>query len=664
MRKLTLKLCLWFVVCLVGALPTGCTTAEPEQTVAVIPEQTIAVFNIDWSDAPLDVVTRVKLDSYMYGRFASAGFKIAPYYTVGGRVDDRRRLSQDGCDDLPCRSAIGKELAAQKLLLSRLIQIGGSCWLLSQIYDIKTETMEKVAEATGSCTEEGIAASIDRVIAAFKGEVDSTSVASRVETKQVPDRGSRVINVSIWLDGELAGETPIAIPENSSGIYQLVLKSPDFVSTEGELVIPDAQHALFQGELVGNWGQIHVTSDPPGAAVRLDDRTVKNKTTPCVLERVKPGLHTVGFELDGYTLRDDEVIVEQGETASVSIKLYPEHGHLAITSSYTDGVKCEGDLRIDGKLVGKTPWAGFVTAVVPHIIEVQCPDGKARREVFVRVNWSEEEEVVVKVMPKSVGSCLDGWCLIPAGRFKMGSPLSEEGREEDEGPVHSVRIKRPFYMKQVQVTQGEWVAVKDGSDGSIPDDFGPCGENCPADSVSWFEAVAYANVLSEKEGYETCYTMSGCRDLAPGVLPDLLDCVITFKGVGCKGYRLPTEAEWEYAARAGDTGTIYGDPEEIAWYSDNSSLEIHPVAQKAPNAWGLYDMFGNVGEWVQDKYHDSYHRAPTDGSAWESPEGIFRGTRGGSWYCSANDVRAADRDRAEPDHQFEGIGFRLVRSVR
>ena len=110
--------------------------------------------------------------------------------------------------------------------------------MLSQIYDIKTETMEKVAEATGSCTEEGIAASIDRVIAAFKGEVDSTSVASRVETKQVPDRGSRVINVSIWLDGELAGETPIAIPENSSGIYQLVLKSPDFVSTEGELVIP------------------------------------------------------------------------------------------------------------------------------------------------------------------------------------------------------------------------------------------------------------------------------------------------------------------------------------------------------------------------------------------------------------------------------------------
>jgi formylglycine-generating enzyme required for sulfatase activity len=170
--------------------------------------------------------------------------------------------------------------------------------------------------------------------------------------------------------------------------------------------------------------------------------------------------------------------------------------------------------------------------------------------------------------------------LISAGDFYMGS--EESG---DEKPVHKVKINNPFYLGIYPVTQREWKAVMDDN----PSYFK--GDDMPVEQVSWDDVQEFIKKLNEKEGTDR--------------------------------YRLPSEAEWEYACRVGTTSRYsFGDDEsklgDYAWYDDNSGDKTHPVGQKKPNSWGLYDMHGNVWEWVQDKWHDSYGGAPTDGSAWES----------------------------------------------
>jgi len=274
---------------------------------------------------------------------------------------------------------------------------------------------------------------------------------------------------------------------------------------------------------------------------------------------------------------------------------------------------------------------------------------------------SDERAYTVGWFPPIVdeSDCSNGYCLIPAGTFQMGSPDSESDRQGDEGPVHSVTITRSFLMRQTEVTQLEWKSLM----GNNPSYFRSCGDRCPVEGVNWYDAVSYANALSKAEGFETCYTIENCSGTAGN---DLDDCTVTFKGVSCRGYRLPTEAEWEYAARAGTAGSRYGAIDKIAWYSGNSGKGTHPIAQKAPNAWGLYDMLGNVWEWVNDWYDASYYSACSSGCT--DPSGTFTGSyrvvRGGSWDVYAGVVRAAIRGSALPGRRGDDVGFRLARSVR
>jgi formylglycine-generating enzyme required for sulfatase activity len=220
----------------------------------------------------------------------------------------------------------------------------------------------------------------------------------------------------------------------------------------------------------------------------------------------------------------------------------------------------------------------------------------------------------------------------------MGSPTGEEGRYDDE-TQHSVTITRAYCMKATEVTQGEWQAVM----GSNPSSFANRGANCPVEKVSWDDAVGYANALSRREGLPECYTGS------------------TFSGLGCRGYRLPTEAEWEYAARAGTTGATYGNLDSVAWYDKNSGYATHPVGQKQPNAWGIYDMLGNVWEWTGD-WHAAY-----PGESWEPHVakllGRARVYRGGSWTYNVREARAARRDGSTPGARFTDLGFRLARTA-
>jgi formylglycine-generating enzyme required for sulfatase activity len=242
---------------------------------------------------------------------------------------------------------------------------------------------------------------------------------------------------------------------------------------------------------------------------------------------------------------------------------------------------------------------------------------------------------------------------IEPGEFTVGSPEDELGREGDE-TRHQVTITRAFLMKTTEVTQAEWRSVM----GTDPSYFADCGDTCPVERVSWFDAVDYVNRVSDAEGLPRCYADDADR---------------TFAGLDCTGYRLPTEAEWEYAARSGtqtayhtgvNTQTDCNDDPNLSlagWHCGNAWGTTHPVGQKQVNAGGLYDMHGNVWEWVQDWYAAYPAGAAVDPAGPAS--GPLRVRRGGSFGSGAQYARSAFRYEDSPADRNEYLGFRPSRSL-
>jgi formylglycine-generating enzyme required for sulfatase activity len=225
---------------------------------------------------------------------------------------------------------------------------------------------------------------------------------------------------------------------------------------------------------------------------------------------------------------------------------------------------------------------------------------------------------------KDCGDCPE-MVVVPAGRFLMGSPPGEAGRDADEGPQRWVDVPR-FALGKFEVTQGEWLAVM----GSNPSRFSNCGMNCPVENVSWNDSQEYVRRLSQRTG---------------------------------QNYRLPSEAEWEYAARAGTTTAYFwGDRFDFRRVYNNGRSTV-PAGAYPANAFGLHDMHGNVWEWVQDVWHDSYAGAPSDGSDWRGGGNTsWRVLRGGSWYGAPHILRSADRDRDAPGNRNSLTGFRIART--
>ena len=215
---------------------------------------------------------------------------------------------------------------------------------------------------------------------------------------------------------------------------------------------------------------------------------------------------------------------------------------------------------------------------------------------------------------------------IPPGIFQMGTNEAENAK-----PVHLVNV-RGFLLGKTEVTQGQWRAVM----GDNPSKNSDCGNSCPVERVSWKDAQEFTKRLSQKTG---------------------------------KQYRLPSEAEWEYAARAGSTTKwSFGEDEnqlvEYSWYLSNSVGKTHPAAEKRPNAFGLFDMHGNVSEWTQDCVNNSYVGAPTNGLAWTEGSCTRRVIRGGSWYSSPIDLRSASRPwNAVGVFLSDDIGFRIAKEL-
>jgi sulfatase modifying factor 1 len=211
--------------------------------------------------------------------------------------------------------------------------------------------------------------------------------------------------------------------------------------------------------------------------------------------------------------------------------------------------------------------------------------------------------------------------LVQGGTFSMGS----DGGESNEKPIHTVTVNG-FYMSRYMVTQAQWRIVMGNNPSSTQCD------DCPVDNITWDDAQAYCQKLSQLNG---------------------------------KTYRLPTEAEWEYAARGGIKGKGYtysgsNSIEEVGWYGGNSDNSIHPVGEKQPNELGLYDLTGNVNEWCSDWYDQNYYGSSPAQNPRGASTGSFRVIRGGGWLSPSGSCRATCRIVCAPDSHFGGLGFRPV----
>ncbi len=300
-------------------------------------------------------------------------------------------------------------------------------------------------------------------------------------------------------------------------------------------------------------------------------------------------------------------------------------------------------------------------------------------------------------------ACTDGvldmaggcYAALSAGSFTMGAPLSEVSRFGDDETQHVVSFTRMFLFQATEITQGQFESITgfNPSRHSLTGSGTDCGTSCPVENVSFYDLLAYANALSRAEGLAPCYALTNvsCVD-ATSVGADDQGCMTQMRGgiqsatvalagvasvYDCEGYRLPTDSEWEYGARAGDPRATYNgeldagillacdvanptlDP--IAWFCGNSGNESHPVSMLSPNEWGIYDTSGNVWEWTWDWYIVDNTTPEVD------PEGPATGSgrclRGGCFGNTEGHLRAANRWSQPASFRSSQIGGRLARTL-
>ena len=434
----------------------------------------------------------------------------------------------------------------------------------------------------------------------------------------------------VLVDGTPVGKAPLERSDIRAGVRQVTLKHPDYETVrESGRRFADGRVVRIQRTLARGRGALTVTATPRQAWVEVEGKRLA-EATPVTLEDLPAGRVEVKLGAPEHRPLSMEVNIPKGGLARLERRLE--------RIPY-------GSLRLD--LEPSDARVRLPEANVRYRPGVRLPEG-AYRVVVQRQGYREAIRTVdlsgdtrVRIALEKVGHrtgetrVFDGieFVWIPPGEFRMGS--TSRHADSDEKPVTRVRISRGFWLGKYEVTQAQW----QGLIGSNPSHFKNCGGNCPVENVSWNDAQEFIGKLNAKSGR--------------------------------RPYRLPTEAEWEYAARAGTTTDTYAgditkptgkDPvlNRIGWYDENSGARTRPVGRKAPNAWGLHDMLGNVFEWVGDWYGDYPGGTVTDPVGPRT--GSYRVYRGGSWHSHARGCRSASRYGNSPGIRYINLGFRLLRT--
>ncbi len=392
---------------------------------------------------------------------------------------------------------------------------------------------------------------------------------------------------------------------------------------------------LADGVPSGRTGSLKVTTTPPGAQVYLD--RAPRGVTPQTMDNVQPGERVVRVELKGYQTEERIAPVQAGRTASLHIPLVREQASARL---YVDTDPADATVRIMN--IGPAFSQGMELKPDKYHVRVERPGYETYDNREVVLSKGEDLRLSVRLLPEpdrvSTSQAPDSktwtdpvtgmeFVWVPGGSFEMGCGSWTSDCYDDEKPVHSVSLKG-FWLGKYEVTQAQWRKVM----GDNPSHFKKGGDY-PVERISWDDVQKFIKALNAK---------------------------------GSAKFRLPSEAQWEYACRSGGKAEKYSGGSNVgrvAWYGGNSQDSTHPVGRKDPNGLGLYDMSGNVWEWVEDRWHGNYNGAPTDGSAWVSGGGASKRVyRGGSWDNNARIVRCANRYRGTPGSRDNGQGFRLLRT--
>jgi formylglycine-generating enzyme required for sulfatase activity len=361
-------------------------------------------------------------------------------------------------------------------------------------------------------------------------------------------------------------------------------------------------------------GSLRVVTNPFDATIRLNGKEVG--TTPMTLKNQLIGEYTLELSLTGYATATQKVTIAEGETAEVNITL--ENGMpVEIT-----GAPANAALFIDNTPAGNLPYIGNLI-FGRHTLRIESDGKKAEKEItLVQGGTSNFNLTLSSNLTENFAGMEMEMVFVKGGSFDMGS----NNGSEDEKPVHRITLD-DFYVGKTEVTQAQWSAIT----GSNPSSFKNC-DQCPVESVSWNNVQDFIRKLNQKTG---------------------------------KKYRLPTEAEWEYAARGGQQSKGYkysgcNSLGDVGWYSHNSDSKTHQVGQKKANELGLHDMSGNVWEWCSDWYgSDYYSQSPSRNPTGPAP-GSSRVSRGGGWGDGADDCRSSNRSYSNPCYRISDLGFRLV----
>ena len=435
---------------------------------------------------------------------------------------------------------------------------------------------------------------------------------------------------TVSTDGEYSAMLPY-------GSHTYKVEAGGYISKSGSFTISSSDMTPINVSLVSAMASVSVTCPTPAVSLYVDKKSVGVAPWSGSL---KEGMHLVEAKKEGYRSQQRTINLSQQQKLDVAFtELTAIQGNLSVNYK-----PFGADVYVDGKKIGQSPRVFNGLLVGNHKVEIK-KDGYGTESKQVNILEGQTATLSGMLSTNTTSSVASGtlssgniitipvkkgisieMVRVEAGTFTMGATPEMEYPWNDEKPTHQVILTNDYYIGKYEVTQALWQAVM----GSNPSNFK--GDNLPVENVSWNDCQEFLSKLNSITG---------------------------------KTFRLPTETEWEYAARCGmkSKGCQYSGSKnisDVAWYTDNSGSKTHSVGSKQANELGIYDMSGNVWEWCQDRY------GRYDSSSQVNPTGAISGSdrviRGGCWYCTARSCRSSCRSYNAPDDRNDNLGLRLVLS--
>lgn len=434
----------------------------------------------------------------------------------------------------------------------------------------------------------------------------------------------------VLVNEEFVGNTNLQIFK-LPGKYRIKVIKSGYLPIEEEIEFSLSTPLIKDYNLINNTGTLNISVHPSDCRVSLNNKEMTQLTNV----KLVPGSYEVEISRRGYFSMKEPIDIELNKTINKIITLQGKTGTLQIIMQ---PLVATGELKFEGKTIKTFTGNQLFTELIEGDYELNL---KAPRHISLKkpILIKHNERTILRTQLTPGSDVEQELVLVKGGTFEMGN----KNGFRDEKPVHSVTLSE-FYISKYEVTQGLWRNIMGDNPSKFTGD-----DKLPVENVTWYDAIEFCNKLSEWEGLQKVFIINGSN--------------VTLD-IKANGYRLPTEAEWEYAARGSSLtkGYMYSgsnNANEVAWYAYNSKDKTHPVGEKQPNELGIFDMSGNVSEWCLDMYGDYDSMSQVNPISHAGLGGL---TRGGNISDASEYITLSKRFRALW-HEKSGIwGFRIVRS--